>query len=223
VVAIDGPAASGKSTLARRLAGALGWPHLDTGAMYRAVTVVALDRGISPRDAAGIASIAQAALLRLDPASGRVSIDGIDVTDRIRTTVVDAAVSAVAEIRTVRDVMCAHQRRFAAAQGRIVADGRDMGTRVFPSAVLKVYLDASEAERVRRRVEEKRRKDPSINAVEVGRGVAGRDRHDQDRDEDPLRPAQDAVLLDTTGSTPDEVLARVLALVRSRVPPSATA
>jgi cytidylate kinase len=222
VVAIDGPAASGKSTLARSLAASLGWAHLDSGAMYRAVTVAALERKVDPSDAAGIASLAKTASVRLLP-DGRIWVNGAEVTDRIRTTAVDAAVSGVAEIRAVRDVMLEHQRRFAAENGMIVADGRDMGTRVFPDAVLKVFLKASEEERVRRRVEEKRTKDPAVDAAQVGKGMAGRDQRDADREADPLRPAADAVHLDTTGRTPDEVLAAVRALVLSRVPPSKSA
>ena len=143
VVAIDGPAGSGKSTLAKRLADELGWAFLDTGAMYRAVTLAALERGQSLDDAAAMAALARA--LRIDlSASGTLRVDGADVTSRIRSAEVNAAVSGVAEIAEVRAVMRAHQRRFAQENRRIVAEGRDIGTNVFPDAAVKVFLVGSE-------------------------------------------------------------------------------
>lgn len=245
VVALDGPAGSGKSTLARDLARELRWPFLDTGAMYRALTVVALDRGVGADDAAGLARLAQRIDLRYDPATGRVWVDGVELTGRIRTPEVNAAVSRVAEIRAVRAVMRGHQQRCAAQAGRMVAEGRDMGTAVFPDAALKVYVDASPKERVRRRVEEMRSKDPSVDAAAVARSIEARDQQDAGREEDPLRPAPGSVawppadaqrvargdpgglptaralILDTTTLAPGEVLAAVLALVRSALPPAA--
>jgi cytidylate kinase len=217
VVAIDGPAGSGKSTLAQRLAQALGWAFLDTGAMYRAVTRAALDRGLFPGDAERLAQLAKGLRIDLSP-SGEVSIDGRDVTAAIRAPDVNEAVSAVAEIAQVRAVMKAHQRRFAQANGRIVAEGRDIGTAVFPDARVKVFLAGSAEERVRRRVEEMRRTTPGLDPEAVRRSLLDRDRRDETRSADPLRQAPDAVALDTTGLSPDEVLRAVLALVRSRVP-----
>lgn len=219
VIAIDGPAGSGKSTLARRLAESLDWAYLDTGAMYRAVTVVALERHVSPTDEAAVVRIAREARIDLEPLTGRVSIDGRDVTDLIRTAPVDAAVSDVAAFAAVREVMVAHQRRFAEANGRIVAEGRDIGTVVFPKATLKVYLDASADERARRRVEEKRHKDPSLDASAVRVSIEVRDGKDRSRDVAPLKEADDAVRVDTTGLGPDKVLGVVRELVLSRVPP----
>lgn len=219
VIAIDGPAGSGKSTLARRLAESLRWAYLDTGAMYRAVTVVALERGVAPTDEAAVVRITREARIDLDPASGRVSIDGRDVTDLIRTAPVDAAVSDVAAFAAVREVMVAHQRRFAQVNGRIVAEGRDIGTVVFPAATLKVYLDASAEERARRRIEEKRRKDPVLDERAVREAIDRRDGKDSTRDVAPLKRAPDAVRVDTTGLGPDKVLEVVRGLVLSRVPP----
>ncbi|HVG94788.1 MAG TPA: (d)CMP kinase [Planctomycetota bacterium] len=217
VVAIDGPAGSGKSTLAKRLADELGWAFLDTGAMYRAVTLAALERGQSLDDAAAMAALARA--LRIDlSASGTLRVDGADVTSRIRSAEVNAAVSGVAEIAEVRAVMRAHQRRFAQENRRIVAEGRDIGTNVFPDAAVKVFLVGSEDERVRRRVAEMRRTTPDLDPAAVRESLLERDRRDENRRADPLRQAPDAVALDTTGLSPDEVLGRVLTLVRSRVP-----
>lgn len=219
VVAIDGPAGSGKSTLARRLAEALGWAYLDTGAMYRAVTVRALEAGIAPTDGVALAKIARDARIDLDPRTGRVCFDGRDVTDAIRTSTVDAAVSDVAAVAAVRDVMVAHQRRFAAVNGQVVAEGRDIGTVVFPEATLKIYLDASAEERARRRLEEKRHRDPTLDPAAVRASLDVRDGKDSRREVAPLREADDAVRVDTTGLGPDKVLEVVRGLVLSRVPP----
>src|SRR5262245_35373621 len=223
VVAIDGPAGSGKSTLGKALAQALGdgWAYLDTGAMYRAVTVEALSRRLSPEDAPAVASLASRLSIRLEPREGRVWVDGREVTGEIRGADVNAAVSAIAEIPEVRAVMREHQRRFASEHGRVVADGRDMGTAVFPTAAVKVFLEAHEDERVRRRVDELRATDPDVDAQRVRDALLDRDRKDQGREVDPLVRAKDAVTVDTTGLTPAQVLAKVRALVLSRVPPVA--
>lgn len=223
VVALDGPAGSGKSTVAKELARRLGWAHLDTGAMYRAVTWQAMQRGIPPGDGAAVAALAEAAHIELDPGTGRVTIDGADVTAPIRTQAVDAGVSVVAAIAEVRRVMRRHQRAFATRVGRVVAEGRDMGTRVFPDALLKVFLVATVEERVRRRVAELRGKGAGVDPEAVRKALVERDRQDASRDEDPLRPAPDAVEVDTTGRTPAQVVDQILALVTSRVLPSETA
>lgn len=223
VVALDGPAGSGKSTVAKELARRLGWAHLDTGAMYRAVTWQAMQRGIPPGDGVAVAALAEAAHIELDPGTGRVTIDGADVTAPIRTQAVDAGVSVVAAIAEVRRVMRRHQRAFATRVGRVVAEGRDMGTRVFPDALLKVFLVATVEERVRRRVAELRGKGAGVDPEAVRKALVERDRQDASRDEDPLRPAPDAVEVDTTGRTPAQVVDQILALVTSRVLPSETA
>ena len=221
VVAIDGPAGSGKSTLARRLAERLGWAYLDSGAMYRAVTVRALERKMDLADGTALAEIARKGDVRLAPKGGRIWIEGREVTEQIRTPAVNAGVSAVAAVKAVRDVMVAHQRRFASQNGKIVAEGRDMATVVFPDAFLKIYLDASEEERARRRTEEMRAKDAGHPTEAVRASIARRDRMDRERDVAPLRAAEGALILDSTGLTPDEVLDRVLSEVKSRVPASA--
>jgi cytidylate kinase len=222
VVAIDGPAGAGKSTLARRLAADLGWAYLDTGAMYRAATLRALEQGIGLDDEEGLAALA--ATLDLDVAAGGlVRVDGRDVTAGIRTPEVTAAVSAVARVPEVRAVMVGHQRRFAARHGRVVAEGRDIGTVVFPDAAVKVWLDADPGERARRRLREERPggRDPGTDPEAVERVQAAlerRDRLDRTREVAPLEPARDAWRLDTTGMTLAEVFEAVRSHVRSRIP-----
>lgn len=220
VVAIDGPAGSGKSTVAKRLAAALGWAHLDSGAMYRAVTHRAMALRIALSDAKALADLAARAEVALDPDGGRVGIDAEDVTVAIRRPEIDAGVSVVAAHGPLREVMRRHQRGFAARFRRIVAEGRDMGTRVFPDAVVKVFLDATVAERARRRAGDLAARGSVTEEGAVRAAIEERDHLDQSREEDPLRPAEGAVVVDTTAATPDQVVARILALVRSRVPPS---
>lgn len=227
VVAIDGPAASGKGTTAKALAWALGdgWAYLDTGAMYRAVTVAALDAGIDlgdPASAARVSTIARGARVDLDPMTGGVSINGRDVTGVIRTQRVAKAVIVVAKIPEVRAVMKDLQRQFAERCGSIVAEGRDMTTVVFPTSFVKIYLDASLKERARRRYEEERKKGSGVTLEEIERSIAERDREDEERGLAPLVRAPDAVVVDTTGRTPAQVLEEVLGLVRSRIPPVAS-
>jgi cytidylate kinase len=216
VVAIDGPAGSGKSTLARALASRLGWAYLDTGAMYRAVAVRALDDRIEARDAEAVVRMAQEVALDLGP-DGRIRLDGHDVTSRIRTSRVDAAVSEIAAIPGVRAIMVSHQRRYAEEHGRIVAEGRDIGTVVFPDAVLKLYLHAQPEERARRRAAERSAGGEGGPAEDVRTAIDRRDRLDQERTVAPLRRADDAVLLDTTGLDPGQVLDRAYAAVQSRI------
>jgi cytidylate kinase len=195
VVAIDGPAGSGKSTVARALAAALGWSFLDTGAMYRAVTAEALARGVDPADAAALEKLATAAEIATLP---RVTVNGRDVDDVIRTDEVNRAVSIVAANPAVRAQMVRRQREFAAAQplGTVV-EGRDITTVVFPHATLKVFLTASLEERARRRGEEGQA------------SVARRDVADSTREASPLRQADDALVLDTTGRRVEDVVEEI--------------
>ncbi len=202
VIAIDGPAGSGKSSVARALADALGWSFLDTGAMYRAVTVAALDRGVAPADAAAVAALARAAAIETLP---RVVIDGRDVEDEIRTERVNEAVSVVAANPEVRAQMVARQRAFADRQPEgTVVEGRDITTVVFPNATVKVFLTASLEERARRRGEE------------GAASVARRDQADASREASPLRQAPDALVLDTTGRSVGEVVEEIRAWLRTR-------
>ena len=202
VIAIDGPAGSGKSTLARALANTLGWAFLDTGAMYRAVTSEGLRQGIDLFDEDAVAEIARASTIETTP---RVTINGRDVHDEIRSEAVNVAVSVVAANPEVRSQMVRRQRDFATAQAvGSVVEGRDITTVVFPSATVKVYLTASLKERARRRDDE------------TEASVARRDDIDSSRDASPLRQADDALVLDTTGRSVDEVVEEIMQCLKLR-------
>ena len=214
VVTIDGPAGVGKSTIARRLADDLGFAYLDTGATYRLVTVAAIDAGVSPDDEAGIVETIRALEARFDT-DGGVHLGGEDVTSRIRSAEVTALVPRVAARSGVRRLVVEYQRRFANRAGRVVAEGRDMGTVVFPDAAVKVYLDGDPEERARRRQAQEGR------ATDLGAVLAGireRDRLDRTRAVSPLVCPEDAWRLDTTDMTLDQVFQAVRSHVRSRVP-----
>jgi len=199
VVAIDGPAASGKSTVARAVADELGFTYLDTGAMYRAVAFAAAERGAPPE------SIASA--LKIEPGE-RLVVDGRDVTDEIRTPEVSEAASQAAADPEVRRAIAAHQRRLL-AHGDWVAEGRDIGTVVAPGAEVKVFLTADPAERARRRAAEL-----GVDPATVLAEQTIRDERDRTREHSPLVPADGAVELDTTGMSLPEVVDRIVALVR---------
>ena len=218
VIAIDGPAGVGKSSIARMLAEKLGWAYLDSGAMYRALTVCALDAGIGLADGAGLAALAEGLDLLLEPA-GRVLVDGVDLSERIRTPEVSAGVSRVASVPEVRAVMVAHQRRFAERADGVVAEGRDMGTVVFPDASLKIFLDADPAERARRRLGQGGEVEAGADAARVQAGLEARDRQDRGRKVAPLAQAPDAVRLDTSRMTLREVFDAVWMRVRSAIRP----
>lgn len=207
VVAIDGPAGAGKSTVARRLAAALpGFRYLDTGAMYRAVTAWLLrfdSLNASEEEMAAVAA-------DLEMKGDRYHVRGTDVTGDLRRKEVTAEVSRVSAFPRVRRVVQAKQREVT---GRVVVEGRDIGTVVFPAAQVKVFLDASLAERARRRHQE----DPSLAGSEVERRIALRDRMDSEREDSPLRRPEDAHYIDTTPLTIDEVVERIAALVESAV------
>jgi cytidylate kinase len=198
VVAIDGPAGSGKSTVARAVAAKLGLEVLDTGAMYRAVTALVLAAGIDPADAGAVAAVARDAALEVN---GRVVAGGRDLTDELRTDAVNATVSVVAANPEVRTALVERQRAWIAAHHGGVVEGRDIGTVVAPGATIKVFLTAADHERARRRAEE-----PEGS-------VAARDRIDEGRAASPLRPADDALVLDTTDRDVDAVVDDVLALL----------
>ena len=199
VIAIDGPAGSGKSTIGRRLAAALDLEYLDTGAMYRSVTFAALGRGIDPTDAEAVASLAPTLTIVV---AERVTVDGEDATAAIRGPEVTKAVSAVAANPAVRAEMVRRQRAWAAERGGGVMEGRDIGTVVFPDATLKVYLTADEDERLRRRAVEA--------GEEVAQDIVRRDQADSSRAASPLYAAEDALVIDTTGRTIDDIVEEVL-------------
>ncbi|MDA8147534.1 MAG: (d)CMP kinase [Actinomycetota bacterium] len=199
VVAIDGPAGSGKSTVARRLAAAIGLERLDTGAMYRAVAWAAIDSGVPLDDGAALGELARA--LRIDVTDGAVVVGGTDVTAAVRTPEVNHAVSLVAAVPAVRAELAARQRRWVEERGGGVVEGRDIGSVVFPEASVKVYLDASPGERARRRGDE------------GAEAVARRDRLDASRALAPLSVPEGAHVIDTTRLSVDAVVEEVLAWI----------
>jgi cytidylate kinase len=205
VIAIDGPAGSGKSTVARALAEALGLRYLDTGAMYRSVAFAALRRGIDPEDAEPVARVAREFDLRMDD-DGIVKVDGVDATIEIRGPEVTRAVSIVAANPLVREEMRSRQREWATKNGGGVMEGRDIGTVVFPDAALKVYLDASPEVRADRRSKEV----TDLSYETVAADIARRDALDQGRDDSPLRMADDAVTIDTSNRSIAEIVEQVM-------------
>jgi cytidylate kinase len=219
VIAIDGPAASGKSTLGLRLANALGYLFFDTGVMYRAITWLALQRGIDVRDETAITALAEKTQIDVAPASksdGRacdVLVDGQDITWEIRRRKVESNVSRVSAYRGVRSALSQQQRRIG-QRGRIVMVGRDIGTVVLPEADLKIYLDATAEQRARRRYDEIIARGAQADYNEILAKVIERDRIDSTRDLAPLKTAADAIVLDSDKLTADEVLEQVLALCR---------
>lgn len=205
VLAIDGPAGSGKSTVAKAVAARIGLEYLDTGAMYRSVAFAALRGGVDPEDAEVVANLARNMDLDISP-SGRVTVDGVDATIEIRGPEVTRAVSIVAANPEVRGEMRARQRQWVAKRGGGVMEGRDIGTVVFPDARLKVYLDASPEVRAARRSKEV----ADLSYETVATDLARRDALDQNRDHDPLRTAADAVVIDTSDLTVDEIVDAIM-------------
>lgn len=205
VIAIDGPAGSGKSTVARIVAQRLGLAYLDTGAMYRSVAFAALERSIDPADPDAVARLAEK--LEIDVAE-RVLVDGVDATTAIRTPEVTKAVSAVAANAEVRKELVRRQRQWIEAHGGGVVEGRDIGSVVFPQAEVKVYLTADDAERAKRRATEVGR---PHDAEAIAADIARRDRIDSTRAASPLAVAEGAVVIDTSGRPVDEIVEEVLA------------
>jgi cytidylate kinase len=214
VIAIDGPSGAGKGTIARTLSETLGYRHVDTGAMYRAVGWKALHEHIGLDDEAAVAALAQRAAIVVE--GGVVSIDGHDVTRAIRTPEIDKAATAVARLPRVREVLVARQRAFG-ADGGVVMEGRDIGTVVFPNADLKIYLDASAEERARRRASDPAHTGSQGGHAAVAAAIQARDASDSTRSVSPLALAADAIHIDTTAMPIETVVDRVLALVRQRL------
>jgi CMP/dCMP kinase len=203
VIAIDGPAGSGKSTVARAVADRLGLAYLDTGAMYRSVAFAALRRGVDPTEAEPVARLAADVEISLD---GGVVVDGVDATIEIRGPEVTRAVSSVAANPGVRAEMVRRQREWAERHGGGVIEGRDIGTVVFPGAELKLYLTANDEERARRRAKEV----ADLDYDQVAADIARRDHVDSTRSASPMTVAADAVVIDTTGRAVDDIVAEIL-------------
>ncbi len=212
VIAIDGPSGSGKSTVSRLLAERLGVARLDTGAMYRAVALLALRLKIDLEDGELLAGLAQKMNLQVDE---RVLLDGDDVSDEIRTKEIDRTVPFVARQVRVREELVRRQRSWADTHGGGVVEGRDIGSVVFPNAALKVYLTASEAERARRRAVERTTDDAAATGAMkmTAEAIAERDGIDSSREASPLLVAEGAVVLDSTGLSVDEVVSKIVALL----------
>jgi len=208
VIAIDGPAGAGKSTVARALAERLGFTYLDSGAMYRCVALAALERGVDPDDEAAMGELARSLEIELE--SDRVGLDGGEVGEAIRSPEVTAASSRVSVHPGVREAMVARQRELIAS-GRYVAEGRDIGTVVSPEAPLKVFLTASPEERARRRAAQTGEDPDAVLAAQ-----RERDARDQGREHSALRAAEDAIELDTTGVALDQAVDRIVTLARQR-------
>ena len=213
VVAIDGPAGAGKSSAAREAARRLGMAFLDTGAMYRAATWRALEHHVGLDDPAALAASTSAMKLDLAPVDHglRVEVDGVDVTSAIRSPEVTRNIRYLDGIPAVRNRLVELQREFA-AKGPTVAEGRDMGTVVFPRARCKIFLDASVEERTRRRAEQLRSEGRQVDVAALQSEIAARDHNDRTRDVAPLRPATDAVIVDTTRMDFDQVVAEIVRL-----------
>ena len=218
VLTIDGPSGSGKGTISRRVARELGWHYLDSGALYRAVGLAAGWTDIDLSDAAALVRCTfdtEIGFLEDGHDEPRVIVNGIDATDDIRTETAGAAASAIAAIPEVRTALRDRQRAFRQAPG-LVADGRDMGTVIFPDASPKVFLTASADERAERRYKQLKDKGVSVTLAGLLREILARDARDANRAVAPLRPAPDAVCIDTTGLGIDAVVERVLALLPAR-------
>ncbi|MEO8593264.1 MAG: (d)CMP kinase [Candidatus Solibacter sp.] len=214
VVAIDGPAGAGKSTIAKGLAARLGFTYIDTGAMYRAVALWAVRQGVDTGDMHRMEQLAMAAGIELSP--GRIALNDEDVTDFIRTTEVSNGASRIAVIPGVRRAMVAKQREIG-ERTSVVMEGRDIGTVVFPNAQVKIFLDASLEERVRRRLEEMRARNQPVDAAQLAAQMKERDQRDSTRADSPLAQAPDAVYLDSTSLPIEDVIEAILKIVRARL------
>ena len=215
VVAIDGPAGAGKSTIARRIAERLGFLYIDSGAMYRAVGLWALRAGVGLADAHRLEQLAREARIELRPEGKRVLLNGEDITEAIRTPEVSQAASMVSTVPAVRRAMVAEQRRMS-TEASVVMEGRDIGTVVFPDAGIKIFLDADAQVRAERRLVEAAERGESIDAEVMAREIAERDTRDRTRSEAPLVQAPDAVYVDSTGLGIEQVEEKILKLIRER-------
>jgi cytidylate kinase len=217
IVAIDGPSGAGKSTLAKRLAREMGFTYLDTGAMYRALALKVLRRGLDLTDDKNLSELVGSTEIDLVESDGRVEVllDGEEVSGSIRTPEVSQMASKVSALKTVRQRMLALQRALG-RKGNIVAEGRDIGTVVFPEAEIKIYLDASTQERARRRFEELRAAGGTVSFEETLREIVERDKRDTERDLAPLRKADDALAIDSSVLDAEAVARRVIQAIQKK-------
>ena len=218
IVTIDGPAASGKSTVARLLAERLGASFLDTGAMYRAVALAAMQAGVNMSDEERLLDVLDKRKFQFAIKKNKmaVSIDGVDVTEQIRGPEVTANAQHIASAAKMREKLVEMQRQFALGEDKIVTEGRDQGTVVFPNADIKIYLIAETIERARRRQAELRSYGRYESLEQIQRAIEGRDSSDQSRAVGPLKPASDAVVIDTTNLSIEEVVEKLLGYVRGK-------
>lgn len=216
IIAIDGPAGAGKSTIAAQLARKLGYINLESGAMYRALALKALQDGVSVEDESALAKLAETSRIALEPSSStsRVLLDGRDVSQRVRERDVSEAASRVSVHPKVREWMVAQQRELGIGGG-VVMEGRDIGTKVFPDADLKIFLDADPVVREQRRLDQQEIK--GISAQDIAAELRARDLRDRTRAASPLVPAKDAVILDSTALSESEVLQRIEELLRKKL------
>ncbi|MFZ5798346.1 MAG: (d)CMP kinase [Desulfobulbus sp.] len=220
VVTIDGPSGVGKSTISRRVAARLGFTYLDTGAMYRAVALRCRQENLAITNEKAVAAILPLLNIRLLPARSeqeetRVILDGVEVSEEIRTPEISMLASAVSALGPVRSALTRMQREMGAT-GKIVAEGRDTGTVVFPGAAWKIYLDASPEVRAKRRIRQLRERGEEVNEAEILAQIVKRDRDDSERTIAPLKAAPDAVRIDSTGMSVDEVVEQVLGVVQQQ-------
>jgi CMP/dCMP kinase len=214
IIAIDGPSGAGKGTVARRVASALGYRHVDSGAMYRAIGWKSLRDGVDVNEEASVAAVAERSDIAISADS--VTIDGVEVTRAIRTPDIDRAATSVARLPRVREVLVARQRAMGEGGG-IVMEGRDIGSVVFPTADVKIYLDALPEERARRRASDPAHSGGPTAVADVATLLTERDQSDRTRAASPLYAAANAVVIDTTGKSIEEVLAEVMGLVNEKL------
>jgi len=218
IIAIDGPSGAGKSTLGRMIARALHLLYIDTGAMYRAAALAVIKAGVSTMDEGAVADVVARAYINLagDPDSLKVMLDGRDVSEEIRTEEVSHSSSVISTIPEVRRTLVNRQREMGARASGVVLDGRDIGTVVFPQADIKFFLTAATEERAARRYEEERVKERDATFEATLADINTRDRRDSTRDDSPLRVADDAIVIDSTEFSIDEVFERMMAVIRER-------
>jgi cytidylate kinase len=215
IVAIDGPAGAGKSTIARMVAGRLGCVYIDTGAMYRAVALWAIRNGTDLEDWHRLEVLAQQAHIEFSPGNNAVFLNGEDVGGAIRSPQVSSAASRVSAVPGVRRALVAKQQKMGETES-VVMEGRDIGTVVFPNATVKIFLDADNEERARRRAEELQASGAAVDREAVRRDIEERDHRDRTRDDSPMAQAPDAIYLNSTGLQPEAIVEQVLRLVRER-------